>query len=182
MATYITSLFKNIYTVLSLRKPNIPIDINNLHEVKLTRFDTWNTNNQNNSTRNDYIWRIYFLSGTVPEYDVTKCYLPNKSSDEIRRSDECLASKGIAYIAYRTKTGQIGLFFIKPEYRNSGLGKQILLRAIDDIRNNNCMKVFAITSENHPFWSNVFKQSFRWSQRPDMSVTGSGYCLELFDV
>ena len=40
-------------------------------------------------------------------------------------------------------------------------------------------KIWAITTQNHPFWSNVFDKSFEFASRPHDSVTGSGYLLNL---
>jgi len=137
-----------------------------LHEFKEISFafdDTWNK---------------------IPKSDIWKCYFKkNFNFNEInlnittQTEFENICEKSIGYINYRTGTGQIGYFFINENYRNKSLGKQILLNAILDMKNNKI--VWTIASHNHPFWSNVFNKSFKYSERPHMSVTGSGYLLHL---
>ena len=85
----------------------------------------------------------------------------------------------IGYIDYRNSTGQIGLFRLDEEYRNRGLGKQILSKVIEDLRQSNVSEVWAVTIEHHPFWSNVYNKSFTFRERPHLSVTGSGYHMKL---
>lgn len=103
----------------------------------------------------------------IPNGEIVRRYYDNEN-------------KEIGMISYRHIVGQIGLFFIwDDKYRNRGLGKQILNRAINDMRNNKTTSVWAITSENHTFWSNVFNKSFQWKKRPHSSVTGSGYLMLL---
>lgn len=173
----------------SIFNTNDKRDLKSFKEVKLVRHDSWNHDIKTGVFAKDYIWRVYFEDGNQEYYSCTADmkypeYAPTISSFETRDNDEMIANKGIGYISYRVATGQIGLFFIKKEYQNCGIGKQILLRAIEDIKHNGCNKVFAVTSKDHTFWSNVFKSSFKWSKRPDDSVTGSGYCLDLnnFDM
>lgn len=76
-------------------------------------------------------------------------------------------------------TGQIGLFFINEEYKNKGLGKQILSRVILDMQNEGQKGIFVCTSKDHKFWANVFDKSFKWKLRPHSSVTGSGYYMDI---
>ena len=52
-------------------------------------------------------------------------------------------------------TGQIGLFYIDEKYRNNGLGKEILNNVINEMKNNNIKEIWAVTSKDHKFWSNV---------------------------
>lgn len=87
----------------------------------------------------------------------------------------------IGYISYRVKVGQNGLFFIDKEYQNRGLGKQILSQVIDDMRANNVTEIWAVTTREHPFWSNVFNKSFHWydSRQLYPSVSGFGYKMKI---
>ena len=87
----------------------------------------------------------------------------------------------IGYISYRVKVGQVGLFFIDNNYQNRGLGKQILKQVIDDMKANNVTEIWAVTVENHPFWSNVFNKSFHWydSRQLHPSVSGFGYKMRI---
>ena len=85
----------------------------------------------------------------------------------------------IGYIRYYITTGQIGLFFINDEYQRRGLGKQILSKVIEDLKTNNCDEVWAVTSTNHPFWSNVYNKSFVYRNPAHPSVGGDGYFMKL---
>ncbi len=71
-------------------------------------------------------------------------------------------NNSIGYIDYRVNVGQIGLFFItNHSYINRGLGKQILEKAIKEIKLYKVKEVWAVTTDNHPFWSNVWNKSFK---------------------
>ena len=85
----------------------------------------------------------------------------------------------IGYINYRNSSGQIGIFRLDEDYRNRGLGKQILAKVIEDLKKSNIKEVWAITSKNHSFWSNVFNKSFKYKDIPHKSVTGSGYSMKI---
>ena len=85
----------------------------------------------------------------------------------------------IGYIKYYITTGQIGLFFINKEYQNRGLGKQILSKVISELKENNCKEVWAVTLQDHPFWSNVYNKSFQYKDPVHSSVTGDGYFMKL---
>ena len=85
----------------------------------------------------------------------------------------------IGYIRYYITTGQIGLFFIDKEYQHRGLGKQILSKVIQELKDNQCDEVWAVTTDNHPFWSNVYHKSFIPGKPAHPSVTGSGYFMRL---
>lgn len=85
------------------------------------------------------------------------------------------------YISYRAGVGQVGLFFLEKEYQNRGIGKQILIQTIIHMKEFNQTDIWAITSENHPFWSNVFNKSFKFHEMGKVhpSVTGSGYKMKI---
>ena len=87
----------------------------------------------------------------------------------------------IGFISYRVKVGQVGLFRLDEEYRNRGLGKQILTQVIEDMKNHGTTEIWAVTTENHPFWSNVYNKSFSWYEYKQLhpSVTGSGYKMKI---
>ena len=87
--------------------------------------------------------------------------------------------KKIGYIRYYITTGQIGLFFIDKEYQHRGLGKQILSKVIQEMKDNQCDEVWAVTTDHHPFWSNVYRRSFERRKPAHPSVTGSGYVMKL---
>ena len=85
----------------------------------------------------------------------------------------------IGYIRYYITTGQIGLFFIDDEYQNRGLGKQILSKVIKELEANQCEEVWAVSTDNHTFWSNVYNKSFAHRNPAHPSVTGPGYIMKL---
>ena len=85
----------------------------------------------------------------------------------------------IGYIRYYITNGQIGLFFIDKEYQNRGLGKQILSKVIQELETNHCEEVWAVTSKNHPFWSNVYNKSFEYRDPAHPSVGGDGYFMKI---
>ena len=45
----------------------------------------------------------------------------------------------------------------------------------------NTTHIWAVTLENHEFWSNVFNKSFQWHDMKELhpSVTGSGYKMKI---
>jgi len=85
----------------------------------------------------------------------------------------------IGYIRYYITTGQIGLFFIDEEYQNRGLGKQILSKVIKELETNQCEEVWAVSTNDHTFWSNVYNKSFAHRVPAHPSVTGPGYIMKL---
>jgi len=85
----------------------------------------------------------------------------------------------IGYIRYYITTGQIGLFFIDEEYQNRGLGKQILSKVIEELKENQCEEAWAVGTDNHIFWLNVYNKSFTRKVPAHPSVTGPGYVYRL---
>lgn len=85
------------------------------------------------------------------------------------------------YISYRAGVGQVGIFILEPDYRNRGLGKQILTQTINHMKEFNQTHIWAITIDDHPFWSNVFNKSFKFHEMGKIhpSVTGSGYKMKI---
>lgn len=85
----------------------------------------------------------------------------------------------VGYIKYYLSTGQVGLFFIEDAYQRRGLGKQILSKVIEELKANHCEEVWAVTTNDHPFWSNVYDWSFTHRCPAHPSVTGGGYFMKL---
>lgn len=87
----------------------------------------------------------------------------------------------VGFITYRINNGQIGLFSIEETYQNRGLGKQILLQTIEDMKKNNITEIWAVALQGHPFWSNVFNKSFQWYEENQLhpSVRGHGYKMKI---
>ena len=85
------------------------------------------------------------------------------------------------YISYRAAVGQVGLFFLEKDYRERGLGKQILTQTIEDMKKFGTTDIWAVTIDDHPFWSNVFNKSFKYYEMKQLhpSVTGSGYKMQI---
>jgi hypothetical protein len=92
--------------------------------------------------------------------------------------------KEIGYIQYNKCSGEIELFFIyhqkSYQYTNKGLGKQILKVAIDDIKDYNSSDiVWAVTTKDHPFWSNVWNKSFTYADPVHKKLMCDGYLMEI---
>ncbi len=104
----------------------------------------------------------------------------NKVNDGEIKIDFIHLNKNIGYVQYRLN-GQIGLFYLDERYRNLGLGKAILVNVIEDMKKNNINEVWAVTSKEHPFWSNVFNGGFRYYDEKTLhpSVTGYGYKMSI---
>ena len=85
----------------------------------------------------------------------------------------------IGYIRYYITTGQIGLFFISDDYQNRGIGKQILSKVIKELKTNKCQEIWAVTTPNHSFWSNVYNKSFEYRNPAHPTVGGDGYFMKL---
>lgn len=85
----------------------------------------------------------------------------------------------IGHIRYYTNTGQIGSFYINYQYQNRGLGKQILSKVITELKLNNCKEAWAVTTQNHSFWTNVYNKSFIYRDPAHPSVYGNGYFIKL---
>jgi len=131
-----------------------------------------------NNITNGNIWLLYFDKNKQIDM-ITQINNTDLNLIKTRKDVEKIAHKSIGYISYKIKTGQIGLFFINKDYQNLGLGKHILFKLINEQINSDNKKIWAITSKDHSFWSNVFEQSFKFASRPHNSVTGSGYLLDL---
>jgi len=151
----------------------LPIDINSLTELKAIRYDTFNSKLESKE-KCEFIIRFYFSKDVDVSIYKNKLIKPHISNFDNDLNE--LFKKSIAFITYRRKTGQIGYFYVNHEHRDRGLGKQILLKVIQDLPERD--EIFAVTKENHPFWSNVFNKSFVWSKCPNKSVTGNGYLLD----
>ncbi len=93
-------------------------------------------------------------------------------------------NKHIASISFRLQNGQIGHLFIHDDNLiGRGLGKQLLMRAINEIKNQNYInphvkEIWAVTS-NDNFFSNVFNKSFAKRVPAHSSVRGSGYYMQI---
>lgn len=151
--------------------PKKQLKLSDFQEFRFIIDDTYN------KVTNGNIWLCYF--DKVKQIDEIN-HINNMDKNSIKNRDdiEQIVHKSIGYISYKLKTGQIGLFFIKQDYQNFGLGKQILLKIINELPFDD-KEIWVITSKNHPFWSNVFENSFEFTSRPHDSVTGSGYKLNL---
>lgn len=143
------------------------IKIEEFKEIKIVINDDWN------KIKNGNTWLCYYNK------DFNTKTLENSLVINRDQIEENYLKNSVGYISYKTTTGQIGLFFIKKKYQNQGFGKQILDKVIKDLVFHNQKKVFAITTENHPFWSNVYNGAFEFKKRPHESVTGSGYLLDI---
>ena len=177
---YRTWMYRTWFQMLWNNMPtNDNIDISTLTEVTIIRQDEFNYDVQHpTKTDGKYVYKFYFETPVdLGDIEVNN---PTVSNFYDRHKVGELTLNSVGYITYRLVTGQICIFHInKPGYKHRGLGKQILTRVITDMKNEGKTSIFTITSNNHLFWSNVFNKSFEWKSRPDLSVTGSGYYLDL---
>ena len=88
-------------------------------------------------------------------------------------------NKEIGYINYRISVGQIGHFWLDPEFRNKGIGKEIFKNIIKEMKYNNLSEVWCVCSKDNVFWKNVFNQKMIWKDPVHKSVTGHGYILKI---
>jgi GNAT superfamily N-acetyltransferase len=124
----------------------------------------------------DTLGEIRYESRNIKEPD--GIFTPNKPGGVMLKYYNTEEDE-VGYIRYYITTGQIGLFFINKKYQNRGIGKQILLRVIEELKVNNCEECWAVTTMDHPFWSNVFDKSFTYNYPAHKSVTGQGYVIKL---
>lgn len=91
--------------------------------------------------------------------------------------------ESIGYNDYRPKMGQIGRFVLEEEYRNRGLGKQILLKCMDEMRSNGVKEMYLVSTPDHSVWPNIFNKAFTYREPaqldPNIHVTGGGFYLKL---
>lgn len=85
----------------------------------------------------------------------------------------------IGYIRYSPDTGEINRLFIDEYYRRSGLGTELVTLAIEDMERNNVKEVWAVTIDNHPFWSKLM--NFKPRHPVHESVHMSGYYMPIID-
>ena len=64
-------------------------------------------------------------------------YIPN-GEVHIEFYDKLNKNRYAGFINYRVYVGQVGVFVLNDEYRNRGLGKQILTQTIKDMKEHQC--------------------------------------------
>ncbi len=95
-------------------------------------------------------------------------------------SDATMKGRSIGYIQFCRRSGQIGLFAMNhSRYMYKGLGKQMLTKAIGEMREIGTPEVWAVSTDNHEFWSNVWGKAFQPRNPAHRSVTGPGYFMPL---
>uniref|UniRef100_A0A6C0HUT3 Uncharacterized protein n=1 Tax=viral metagenome TaxID=1070528 RepID=A0A6C0HUT3_9ZZZZ len=53
-------------------------------------------------------------------------------------------------------------------------------KVIKKLKMNNLKGVLAVTTTNHPFWSNVYNKSFTYNDQVHSCITGGGYFMDLY--
>lgn len=121
------------------------------------------------------------LLSTFKEVRVVKDDVWNRyKNGEVKLSYFDKYNNHIGYIQYRIFTGQVDLFYIYDiKHRRTGLGKQMLNKAIADMFTHETLEIWAVTYEHHAFWANVWKKSFKFQNILHPSVRGSGYRMTL---
>lgn len=86
----------------------------------------------------------------------------------------------IGEINFRHTNGQIGILVIDEKYRNLTIGTQLLKKAREDIiKNGTAKEIWAVTSKEHQYWSNI--PGMKWREPAYKTVTGSGYYVNIND-
>ncbi len=94
--------------------------------------------------------------------------------------------KYVGLIVYRLTTGQIYTFYLENEYRNQGLGKQIIEQTIKHMKDYNTPYIWLNIKKQHYFWSNIKinENKFQWCDKGKLfnsssSQTGVGYQMKI---
>lgn len=86
----------------------------------------------------------------------------------------------IGYIYYNIKNGSINVFYINEKYRNQGLGKQMLDKVIDEMKDYNIDTIWVTNaSKYNEFWKNVYNKSFTYTFPVGVEPHLSGYYMKL---
>ncbi len=86
----------------------------------------------------------------------------------------------IGYIYYNLKIGSIDILYINEKYRNQGLGKQILDKVIDEMKNYNIDTLWVTNaSKYNEFWKNVNNKSFTYTFPIGVKPHLCGYYMKL---
>lgn len=125
-------------------------------------------------TKKQYITNDEFLQ-IDNNYIIVALYEEHETVHEINSKNRDYVMKivrthSVAYITYRLSTGQIGEIRVKDNFRNKGLGKDMLRSVINELINLHPY-VWVVSYKNDPFWTNVFNNSFYYDERHHMSVT-----------
>ena len=139
--------YKFILPLVKYVQKGKPLHLADFHQITYIKNDTWN-----NKPNTIFKTEIYDNDGM--EYE-----------------------KYAGCIKYRPIVGQIGVFVLEDEYRNRGLGTQILQQTINHMKEYNTTHIWAVAMENDVFWSNVMNKGFKWYEMGELhpSVSGSGY-------
>ena len=90
-------------------------------------------------------------------------------------------SEPIGTFIFRLGTGQIGFAYVKDEYKNGGIGTEMIkLLTKDKINYDGSGELFVVTTKNHPFWMKMPNNS-GFITPACSSVTGGGYRFNLTD-
>lgn len=162
-----TFLPETLQNYLGVNEPYTPpaegihLSIKDLYCVTKIRDDTWNK----------------YKNGQVDKWWYIDADEAIKAHEEDDERGVFRVSNPIAYISYRPFVGQIGIIDIADErYKGIGIGKEMLRIAIEDTKKaNKTTEIWAVTSDNHPFWSNVWGRAFKPRKPAHVSVYGSGY-------
>ena len=156
--------FFPFYNLPSTPLPPSPLNLSSFYVVKTVWDDTWN------DYKNGRVCLSYYKS---------KDDVPIADPNEPPRLNEKIKYSGIGYIQYKKYVGQIGLIYLDDEYKGRTLGKQMLQKAVEDMESE---EVWAVTGENHPFWSNVYDKIFTFRRPVHPSITGRGYYVKRKDL
>lgn len=82
-------------------------------------------------------------------------------------------------VQYHLKTGQIGMLIIHKDYSNIGIGKYIVGKIIEEMKENKNNELWLIANKEHTFWSNVFNKSFSYRTPITDNIPFGGFYMKL---
>lgn len=101
----------------------------------------------------------------------------NKIEKGQARLDVFIRNNHLGFVEFRNLTGQICLIDVNEKYRRQGIANFMLSHVEKELVNNNVMKMWAVCTQNHYFWSK--QKNYIFDNRPHISVTGFGYFKKL---
>lgn len=169
---YIKKIFHTFYEMIHyylFNHKKSDLQLNMFQEIKILLDD-----NYNRAKKGD-VWLCYF--------DINNNELINKSIDinnQLQLFNFLGENNAICYVNYRIQTGQIGLINVY-NYKQRGLAKCMLSKVINDLQLHHIPSIWCVATKKNLFWANVFHKSFKFYNRPHVSVTGSGYAFHILN-
>ena len=85
----------------------------------------------------------------------------------------------VGYVYYNMNNGKIELLYITDNYRNKGLGKEILNNTIEEMKLNNIKEVWCSASRHHEFWNSVYNGAFTYRYPIKPGINHPGFFMKI---